>query len=122
MNAGTPSLTTQSKVAFTMAQLWRVYEGREPTRETSRWHVLSLADCIVNLSLTKAHFLKAYPPEGVTPIGPTFGDVDHLTGYKDPTILIVEIEDTEAHANGWRAGFYRAPMPLAEAEQLLTKT
>jgi hypothetical protein len=104
-----------------MAQLWRVREGKEPTGAESRWRVLPLDTCIQMLGLSKAHLVKAYPEERVSPVGPTFGQTDNdpLAGYRDPTILVVEVESEEAKANGWTAGFYRAPESLTEADKLL---
>lgn len=105
-----------------VAQLWRVREGNEPTGPESRWIVLSLNDCVQKLSLTKDCFVKSYPNEGVSPVGPTFGDTDgtdFLARYRNPTILVVEITVAEASEHGWDAGFYRAHLSLADAETRL---
>ena len=106
-----------------MAQLWRVREGKEPTGAGSRWRVLPLDICVQRLGLTKADFVKPAPQEGVLPAGPTFGQTDSrdaLAGVREPTILVVEVENEEGNAHGWRAGYYLAPLSLADAAKRLT--
>jgi hypothetical protein len=107
-----------------MTQLWRVRESKEPTGAQIRWRVIPLDACIQKFGLSKAHLVKEYPEERVLPVGPSFGQIDNdpLAEYRDPIILVIEIESEEAQANGWTAGFYRAPISLAEADKLLAET
>jgi hypothetical protein len=103
-----------------MVQLWRVREGANPTGGfESRWLSLSLDLCKERFGLRQADFVKSYPPEGVLAVGPKFGNInDNLAGVREPALLVIEIEAEEAEREGWRAGFYLAPVTLKEANSV----
>jgi hypothetical protein len=99
-----------------MAKIWKVREGAEPTIGDP-WLERPLDACVQALSLKKAHFVKALPKEGEIPAGPRFGDAeDHLSGFREPSIVVVEVSEDEAQKSGWRAGFYCAPLTVREVE------
>jgi hypothetical protein len=91
-----------------MADIWRVYDGTEPTRGES-WATLSLDEAIALLELKPEHFISD------TSRTPRFGPQDRdrsLLGYKH---VVVEVFPSESRPPDWRAGFYRSPLPAEDA-------
>ncbi len=94
-----------------MVKIWFVREGPEPTRGGPAYQ-LPIDICIDKLELT-AHQFMSGPDKS-----PRFGDQSvRLTAFSAFRLVICEIEDVEAEASGWKAGFYRidfSPGQVAE--------
>ena len=91
-----------------MADIWRVYEGREPTRGAP-WLFLPFDEAIDLLELKPRHFIS--DPSRTPCFGPQGRDLS-IFGYKH---LVIEIYPEESRSPDWKAGFYRSPLPPDEA-------
>jgi hypothetical protein len=91
-----------------MADIWRVYEGREPAWGEP-WATLPLDEAIALLELKPEHFIS---DPGRTPrFGPQDRDL-WLLGYRH---VVVEVFPTESRLPDWKAGFYRSPVAPKDA-------
>lgn len=90
-----------------MADIWPVFEGREPTRGEP-WATLPLEEAVDLMRLSPVDRLSA--PDRTPRFGPRDRDLWWL-GYRH---VIVEISAVEAKGE-WQAGFYRSPLPPREA-------
>lgn len=91
-----------------MADIWPVYEGREPTRGEP-WLSLPLDEAIALFELRPRHLISD------TSRTPRFGPQDRdlsLFGYKH---IVVEVHESESRLPDWKAGFYRSPVPPTDA-------
>jgi hypothetical protein len=91
-----------------MANVWRVYEGREPTAGEP-WVRLPLAAAIAAFDLRPADFVSGLEHT------PRFGDEKRDLRHAGFRHIVVEIEDEEAQQAGWRPGFYKARVGPADA-------
>jgi hypothetical protein len=92
--------------ACTMAKVWPVYDGRDPTREP--WAVLPLKDASRVLDLEPRHFLADLSHS------PKFGDVERDLWWLGFRHVVVEVGRGEAK-DLWRPGFYKSPLLPEEA-------
>jgi hypothetical protein len=86
-----------------MADIWRVYEGKEPTRGRP-WATLPLDEAIALLELRPEHYIS--DPSRTPRFGPQDRDLS-LLGYKH---VVVEVFPSERRPPRWKAGFYRSPV------------
>ena len=87
-----------------MAEIWRVYEGREPTHGEP-WATLPLDNAIALLELKPEHLVS---DSGETP---RFGPKDQDLWFRGYKHVIVEVLSSESHPPEWKAGFYLSPVP-----------
>ena len=85
-----------------MADIWRVYEGREPTRGEP-WATLPLDDAIALLELRPEHYIS--DPSRTPRFGPQDRDLP-LLDYKH---VVVEVFPSESCLRDWKAGFSVRP-------------
>jgi hypothetical protein len=97
-----------------MADIWRVYEGREPTRGLP-WLSLPLDEAIALFELKPRHFIS--DPNRTPRFGPQDRDLS-IFGYKH---VIVEIHSDEMQLPKWKAGFYHSPVRPEEAFNRIIK-
>jgi len=84
------------------AKVWFVRDGPEPTRGGPAYE-LPLESCIEKLGLEERHWLSGLDQT------PRFGDqTSQLGEIASYSHVVCEIDETEAGASGWKAGFYRA--------------
>ena len=96
-----------------MVKVWFVREGPEPTRGDPAYQ-LPLKSCVATLGLAQHHWLSG--PDRT----PRFGDqTARLTGISDYRHVVCEIEEAQAKAGGWKAGFYRIDLSPAEVVEKL---
>jgi hypothetical protein len=86
-----------------MADVWLVYEGREPTRG-GPWLSVPFDDAVALLELKPEHFLS--DPSKTPRFGPQDRDLWFL-GYRH---IVVEIHPEESRPPDWQAGFYHSPI------------
>jgi hypothetical protein len=91
-----------------MADIWPVFEGREPTRG-GPWLSLPLEEAIELLELKPRHFIS--DPNRTPRFGPQDRDLS-LFGYKH---VVVEVRDEESRPPDWKEGFYRSPVSPEDA-------
>ncbi len=91
-----------------MADIWRVYEGKEPTRGEP-WATLPLEEAIALLELRPEHFIS--DPSRTPRFGPQDRD-RWLLGYRH---VVVEVFPSESRLPDWKAGFYRSPVAPEDA-------
>jgi hypothetical protein len=91
-----------------MANIWRVYEGREPT-VGEPWVRMPLAAVVAAFDLSPADFVSDL--EHTPRFGDEKRDLRHL-GFRH---VVVEVEDSEAQLASWRPGFYEARVKPGEA-------
>lgn len=91
-----------------MANIWRVYEGREPT-VGEPWVRLPLAAVIVAFDLRPADFVSDLRHT------PRFGDEKRDLRHAGFRHIVVEVEDREALQPNWQPGFYKARVSPEEA-------
>jgi hypothetical protein len=96
-----------------MADVWFVKDGSASTVGEEPFQKLSLADCIKQLGLSKNHHLCDLSST------PRFGEAGPMGAFRGPQHVVVQIEETEAKANGWQPGFYSTPVSPEEARQRL---
>ena len=102
-----------------MAKIWKVRTGNDPTTGGA-WKILPFDHCVKIFNLRQTDFVKALPKEGEIPAGPRFRNSgDHLAGYGEPTIVVVQTFEDEPKGHGWKDGFYRAQVSIGEAERLI---
>ena len=94
-----------------MANIWPVYEGREPTRG-GPWASLPVSEAITLFELRPEDFISE--PRGAPPFGPRFGDASRDLAYAGFKHIVVEIEPAEGR-KVWKAGFYKSPVGPREA-------
>jgi len=91
-----------------MADIWPVYEGREPTRG-GPWASMSLNDAIELFELQPKDRVADYIHT------PRFGSSDRdlsILGFKH---IVVEVPPNEERPPDWPAGFYRSPVSPTDA-------
>ena len=91
-----------------MANVWRVYEGREPT-VGQPWVRLPLAAVIAAFDLRTTDFVSDIEHR------PRFGDEKRDLRHAGFRHVVVEVEDREAQQASWMPGFYKARVTPAEA-------
>lgn len=91
-----------------MAKIWRVYEGREPTRG-GPWMDLPLSEAISIFDMRPENFLS----DGETK--PRFGNVDRDLWYAGHKHIVVEVEYREVQKTNWPSGFYLLSIDPDEA-------
>jgi hypothetical protein len=98
-----------------MANVWRVYEGKEPTLGDP-WLTLPASDAIHFFRLKRE---DAIEPRKAPPVGPRFGDTTRdlrHAGYKH---IVVEIEPDEGRKEKWKAGYYPSSVRVSQAPTVL---
>ena len=94
-------------------KIWFVREGPEPTRGGPAYE-LPLKSCIETFGLSQHQWISG--PDQT----PRFGDqTSRLSGISEYRHVVCEIDEAEATASGWKAGFYRADLTPAEAVKRL---
>jgi hypothetical protein len=91
-----------------MANIWRVYEGREPT-EGGPWGRLPLSAVIAAFDLQPDDFVSDLDHT------PRFGDLKRDLRHTGFRHVVVEVEPKEGQQAEWRPGFYRARIAPREA-------
>jgi hypothetical protein len=91
-----------------MANVWLVKEGPEPTRGEDPYRIVKLADCIAQLDLNERDRLCGLD------VTPKLGE-NRPGIVRGPEHVIVEIDENEVRANGWKSGFYIARTSVEEA-------
>src|SRR5437762_769432 len=91
-----------------MANIWRVYEGREPTGGEP-WGRLPLSAVIAAFDLRPDDFV------GDLEHTPRFGDEKRDLRHAGFRHIVVEVEHKEAKQAKWKPGFYRARTNPGEA-------
>src|SRR5262245_9664754 len=97
-----------------MANIWRVYEGREPT-VGGPWLRLPLAAAIAAFDLRSADFVSDLDHT------PRFGDEKRDLRHAGFRHVVVEVEDRDAEQANWRPGFYKTRVSPAEAPARLLR-
>lgn len=92
-----------------MAEIWPVYEGREPTIGRP-WVRLPLAEAIALCELRPGDFLADLAARP----GPRFGDVDRDLWYVGFKHVVVAVEEDEGKRAEWRPGFYKSRLAPKE--------
>jgi hypothetical protein len=96
-----------------MANVWRVYDGREPT-VGEPWVRLPLDAAIAAFGLRPDDFVSDLEH------APRFGDAKRDLRHAGFRHVVVEVEDGETQQERWTPGFYKARVSPAEAfERLL---
>src|SRR5262245_36545843 len=95
-----------------MANVWRVYEGREPTMG-GPWVRLPLDVAIAAFDLRPGDFLSGIEHT------PRFGDEKRDLRHAGFRHIVVEVEDREAQQAHWSPGFYKARVSPGEAPERL---
>jgi hypothetical protein len=95
-----------------MANVWRVYDGREPT-VGEPWVRLPLAEVVAAFDLGPADFISDLEHT------PRFGDQKRDLRHRGVRHIVVEIEDSEAQQANWRPGFYKTNVQPGEASSRL---
>jgi len=92
-----------------MAEIWPVYEGREPAIGDP-WARLPLAEAIALCELRSRDFLSdlAARPR------PRFGDVERDLSYAGFKHVVVVVEKDEAREANWRPGYYKSRLEPKE--------
>jgi hypothetical protein len=92
-----------------MAEIWPVYEGKEPTIG-GPWARLPLAEAIALCELRPRDFLSdlASRPR------PRFGDADRDLWYAGFKHVVVVVEEGEGQKAGWKPGFYKSRLSPKE--------
>ena len=94
-----------------MAKVWFCRDGDDPTDGGPR-AVLPLDDCAKTLGLTGADYICDLAEI------PNFGKPgDPLATMRGYQRVVVEVSDAEAAPPTWRAGYYRARITPAEANE-----
>jgi hypothetical protein len=94
-----------------MAKVWMVKEGSDPARG-GPWRAMPLAECREKLGLKQSDFHC-----GLTTI-PKFGDKSKPPAkFRDPVVVVVQIDNDEATEHQWQAGFYVLDISPKEAEK-----
>ena len=94
-----------------MPKVWKCKDGPDPTRGGPLAR-LSIEECQNKLGLTRDSRFIGGPD--ARPM--FFADDGGLASYTDFRHIVVEIDESEAQATGWRAGFYYLPeLSVAEA-------
>ncbi|HEY7550031.1 MAG TPA: hypothetical protein VH913_11000, partial [Hyphomicrobiaceae bacterium] len=99
-----------------MAEIWPVYEGREPTIG-GPWARLSLADAIALCELRPRDFLCGL----ATHPRPRFGDADRDLWYAGFRHVVVVIEEDEGQGAEWKPGFYKSRLTPKEVFRRLVE-
>ena len=91
-----------------MAKIWRVYDGKEPTRG-GPWAELPLSEALAVFELR--------PEDLVSDLAttPRFGDVNRDLWYAGLKHVVVEVEPNEARRGKWKPGFYKSHFTPREA-------
>ncbi len=101
-----------------MVKVWYVFEGQEPTSGGPN-HVLTIGDCSRKLGLSNDHLIPEHRLSGPF-CTPRLGSPDDkLAPFKEPRHVVVEIEVSEATAEGWQPGYYLLPLTPKEASTRL---
>lgn len=99
-----------------MANIWRVYEGSEPTRGRP-WLEMPFDASIAAFNLKPTDFVSELT------VTPRFGRTDRNLTYKGHKYIVVEVDAREARRVKWRGGFYVSPvLPDRAFERLLEYT
>lgn len=91
-----------------MANIWRVYEGREPTLG-GPWGRLPLPVVIAAFELRRDDFVSDLERT------PRFGDEKRDLRHAGFRHIVVEVEHKEGEHAKWKPGFYRARIRPEEA-------
>ncbi len=95
-----------------MAKVWIVKESSGSTTPEP-WCEMALSDCCQKLGLTQSDFHRDLVKT------PNFGNTnDPLAAYRDPQIVEIQIDYTEAEQHEWKPGFYRSKLSPNEAGQI----
>jgi hypothetical protein len=97
-----------------MANIWRVYEGREPTAG-GPWVRLPLEAAIAAVDLRPDDFVSGLEHT------PRFGDEKRDLRHAGFRHIVVEIEDREAKQGHWTPGFYAARVSPEDAPERLVQ-
>jgi hypothetical protein len=95
-----------------MANIWPVYEGREPTIG-GPWASLPLSEAIALFELRPQHFVSELTTT------PRFGDADRNLTHAGYRHVVVEVGRGEAQLDKWKPGFYRSRISPKEAYRRL---
>lgn len=100
--------TKRRKKGNIMANIWRVYEGKEPTIG-GPWVHLSVSEVVALFDLRPDDFVSDLA------VTPRFGNVKRDLAYAGYKHVIVEIERTEGQKAKWNPGFYETNVTPKEA-------
>lgn len=92
-----------------MAEIWPVYEGREPTIG-GPWARLPLSEAIALCELRPRDFLS----DLATRPRPRFGDMDRDQWYAGYKHVVVVFEEDEGQGAEWKPGFYKSRLTPKE--------
>jgi hypothetical protein len=95
-----------------MAKVWLAKEGGDPNRGAPLAE-MKVSDCAEELGLTRGNFLRDLSAP------PRLGKPSELDEYRGTRHIVVEIDESEALACGWKSGYYLAPISPQEAHQKL---
>jgi hypothetical protein len=97
-----------------MAKVWFARSGNDPTSGAPAYD-LPLSECVKRLGLAQSHYLRDL--DGT----PRFDLPSGVDSFATPRHVVVEIEDAEASARGWKSGFYSlADLSVPQARKLLS--
>ncbi|MBR0968066.1 hypothetical protein JQ554_28650 [Bradyrhizobium diazoefficiens] len=82
-----------------MAKVWFARSGRNPTTGEADYD-LPLSECVKRLGLAASHYWSDLDTT------PRFAQPTGLDGITSPEHVVVEVEQAEASARGWKSGFY----------------
>lgn len=97
-----------------MANIWPVYEGREPTFEEP-WARLPAKEAVRLLKVRRKDYLCGLDSS------PRFGPSDRSLWYAGYKHVVLEIESEEGQQSNWKPGFYRSPIRPKEAFRRLVE-
>lgn len=91
-----------------MANIWRVYEGKEPTTGDP-WVRLPVSEAVALFQLQPTDFVSDLE------ITPRFGDVNRDFPYAGFKHIVVEVKRDEKRQAKWKAGFYKSRITPKDA-------
>ncbi len=91
-----------------MAKIWAVYEGNEPTIG-GPWAHLPVSEAVALFELRPDDYVSGLKPT------PRFGDVNRDFIYAGFKHIVVEIKRNEGRQANWKPGFYKSRIKPKEA-------
>jgi hypothetical protein len=113
---GTQSKCASPEKGNSMAEIWPVYEGKEPTIG-GPWARLPLSDAIALCELQPRDFLS----DLATRPRPRFGDTDRDLWYAGFKHVVVVVEEDEGPGAEWKPGFYKSRLTPKEVFRRLVE-
>jgi hypothetical protein len=100
-------------------KVWFVYESAEPARRGAKYvlptqrdikYTLPLEACMRKIGLSEHQWIAAMRPSDQS---------RQPEGLAVPRHVLCEIDETEAQASGWKAGYYRVDLSPDEVAKRL---